>query len=299
MTLLIGSEARTLIIQILNTWQFNILAALLFSIGFNQSYKLVAAKAENDGALTIMLQLVAGFSILLLAPLSRLTFPKELKIYLLLLLAIMFYTINDRLQTTIRKHLEVSVVMILGQLFNVFALIIGIIAFKEPLVFTRILGAFLILLANIYLFYEKGKLRTNYYTYLAVLANLALAIAVSIDIGLSKFFNLPVYIALTLVIPPILIKFGENISLKAILKECCLAEKKWFLSTGVFWGLMILFFLRSFRLAPVSVLIPLWSSSVLLNVLVAFVFLRERGQPVKKVIAALLVMLGIYLTTLR
>ncbi len=283
-------------IQIFNSWQFNIFAALVLSLGFNQGYKLVAGKSSDDGALTIILQLIAGLSVLVLAPLFKFTFAREPKVYLLFLLAVCFYTINDRLQTTIRKHLEVSVVMILSQLFNVFVVVIGLLIFREPLVWLRLLGAGLILGANVYLFYQRGQFDFNRYFVFAIIANLALAIAVSTDIGLSRLFNLPLYIAVTLIFPPVLIKLSERIPLKDIWQEYQRANKKWLCFTAVSWGLMIFFFLRAFLFGPITLLVPLWSTSVLLNVLVAFLWFRERDELRKKIIAALMVMGGIYLT---
>lgn len=67
----------------------------------------------------------------------------------------------------------------------------GITVFKESFVLTKILGAGLILFANIFLFYEKGKLKLNKYAWLGVLSKLFFSIAVSVDIGISNQFNLP------------------------------------------------------------------------------------------------------------
>jgi len=283
---------------ITNTWQFNLFFTLIFVVLFYQFYKLAVKKVKKDGAATIILQFIGGLSALIWAPLFKFTFPSDFKTYLLLSLAIIFYAVSDRLQTTVRKHLEVSVFSIINQLSNVFIIIIGLTIFREPIIISKIIGAAFILLGNIYLFYKKGKLDLNKHVILAILANLTFAVAMSTDIGISSLFNLPLYIAITLIIPALLIKIIEKIPTSTIIKEYKNGEKKYFYATGISWGLAILFSLRSFQFGQVTTIVPLQSTSVLLNVVVAYLFIKERDNLFKKIIAALAVMSGIYFTVL-
>lgn len=285
-------------LSIINTWQFNLFFTLIFVVLFYQFYKLAVKKVKKDGAATIILQLIGGLSVLIWAPFFSFTFPKSLKTYALLSLAIVFYAINDRLQTTVRKNLEVSVFSIINQLSNVFIIIIGLTIFREPVIASKVIGATLIFLGNVYLFYKRGKLDLNKYVLLAILANLTFSIAMSTDIGISKLFNLPIYIAITLIIPAILIKLMERIPTATIIQEYKKGDKKYFYATGISWGLAILFSLRSFRFGQVTTIVPLQSTSVLLNVIVAYFLLKERDKLHKKLVAALAVMAGIYFTVL-
>jgi hypothetical protein len=101
-------------ISLFNTWQFNLAGYLVFVVLFFQFYKLAVKYATKDGAATILLQLIASASILFLAPLLPLQFPNDPKFYLLLVAASVFYALNNRLQTTARKHLQVSVFSIVN-----------------------------------------------------------------------------------------------------------------------------------------------------------------------------------------
>jgi len=286
-------------LAIINTWQFNLFFSLIFGILFYQFYKLTIRNVKKDGAITIILQLIAGLSVLIWMPFFNFKFPTNLKIYILLFLATIFYAINDRLQTAAMKYLEVSVLSIINQLSNIFIIIIGLTIFREPLLISKIIGVILILLGNVYLLYRKRKLDLNKYIILAILSNLAFSIAMSTDIGISKLFNLPIYISITLIIPALIIKIIEKIPTYTIIKEYENGEKKYFYATGISWGLAILFSLRSFRFGQITTIIPLQSTAILLNIIIAYLFLKERNNLLKKLLAALIVISGIYFTILN
>lgn len=286
--------------ELLNSWQFNLAMYYVFNVIFFQFYKLSVKTVEKDGAATIILQAIGGLSQLLLIPLFLWKAPTEAGILLLLGAASIFYAINDRLQTTVRKNLEVSVFSILSQLGTVFLIIYGFTIFRDPFSLTKILGACLIIIANTWLFYKpsKDKFTVNRYYVIGAVALLAFATAISIDIGISDEFNLPFYVFLTLTIPAIMVAAVERIKLKDVGKEWDAGNKKYFTITGVAWGLLTLFGLRAYQFGEVSTIVPLTAVAVILNVLTAFIFLKERDNAAKKVIAAIIVVAGVYLTVL-
>ena len=281
---------------VVSTWQFNVVGYLICVVAFSQFYKLAVGNAKSDGAATVLLQLIASITILILAPLFVLKFPSDIKYYLLLLGASIFYALNDRLQTTSRKNLQVSVISIVAQLSSVFLIIYGLTIFREPLVINKLIGAGLILVGNIILLYKKGKLDLNKYIIFAILAALAFSTALVIDIGISKQFNLPFYIMLTLAIPAVILLIAEKIRLKEIIYEYNSKAKKYYLLTGIFWALLIFFSLRAFQFGDVTTIVPIQATAVLLNVVVAYFVLNEKNDELKKIIAAILVILGVYIT---
>lgn len=284
--------------EFLNTWQFNLIAYLVTNVIFFQFYKIAVKEAKHDGAATILLQCIAGLSILLVAPFYGFTLPQDPIIYGLVLLACIFYAINDRLQTTARRHLQVSVFSILNQFLTVFLLIYGFTLFQEPVTMTKILGAVLILVGNMILLHKDGKITLNKYSITSIIASFALATAISIDIGISVNFNLPFYIMVTLIIPALIIAAIEKIKPAHVLKEFDLVSGKHYIAAGCAWSLSILFALRSFQLGEVSTIVPLQATAVLLNVIIASFLLKENSDQGKKIIAALLVIGGVYITTL-
>ncbi|HRV76104.1 MAG TPA: hypothetical protein P5247_01870 [Candidatus Saccharimonadales bacterium] len=288
--------------DLLNTWQFNLALYYFFVVVYFQFYKLAVKNAKKDGAATIILQTLAGVSILACVPFFTLNFPNSLSVYLLVGSACVFYAINDRLQTTVRKHLEVSTFSVLSQLGTVFLLIYGFTVFSEPIVASKIAGAALILGANIWLFYKpkvKREVVSDFkYFLLGAIALLAFATAVTIDINASKHFNLPIYIAITLLIPALMVSASEKIRMSTVKEEWSISPKRYYVIAAVAWSLTILFSLRSFQLGEVSTIAPLQTIAIILNVMTAFIFQGERKDLTKKLIAAILVMIGVYLTVL-
>ena len=286
-------------ISLFNTWQFNLIVCLISFVIFVQFYKLAVRNAKNDGAATVLLQLIAGISIIILIPLLPFKISSDPKVYLLLLIASVFYALNDRLQTTVRKHLQVSIVTIIFRLSTVFLILIGLLVFKESTTVLKLSGTGLILLANVLIFYKKGSFKLNKYVWLAILATLTTALAVSIDISNSKKFNLAFYIMFTFLLPAIMVFLANKINFSQLKKEFNVKEKKYYLITGIFWSLGVFFSLRSFQLGKITTIAPLQATVVLFNVIVAYFLLGEKKDELKKIAAAILVIVGVYLTVVN
>ena len=285
-----------IIFEWLNLWQVNVVLHLIFAVIFNQYYKLAIKDNIRDGASTVLLQIICALSFLFLAPFFPFKFSTDYKVYLLLLLALFFYTINDRTQTTARKGLPVSEYLIIKQLSKIFLIISGIFIFHEPAIPLKIFGAILILSGNFVLLYKKGKFVFNKYVWWAVLGTLTLAIGMTIDIGLISQFNMPVYLIVSMLIPAILIIIFEKISLSDISSEFNSGKRKEYVFTGIAWCGAIFFMYRAFILGEVVLVVPLTALSVLLNVLVAYFFLNEKENLIKNIFVSILIAIGVYFT---
>ena len=53
---------------IVNTWQFNVIMVLIFSVIYNQSYKFAVTGIKKDGISTVLFEFIGGLSMLLLIP---------------------------------------------------------------------------------------------------------------------------------------------------------------------------------------------------------------------------------------
>ena len=130
-------------------WILFVILYILLAIIFTQTYKITTKTSKNDGALTILLQVMAGFSALVLCPFFKFSFTTDWKVYLFLGIACIFYAASDRLNTTIRGGLEASTFSIIKQLSTVFMIIAGLLFFKEEFVLKKIIGATLIIFSNV------------------------------------------------------------------------------------------------------------------------------------------------------
>lgn len=279
----------------LNNLKIFIIIYLIVSVIFNQSYKIVTKRNINDGVLTILIQFISSLTCLLFLPLFKFRFPTDLKVYLFLFLAIIFYTLNDRLGTTARKGLEASTYIILKQLSTVFMIFAGLLFFKESFVINKFIGAILIVLSNIIVFYKKENFKFNKSFLFGILANICLTIALFLDVNYSSKFNLAFYVLLTFLIPMILIFLFERIKIKNIIIEYKNSNKSILFFTGISWSLMMITKLKSYQLGSISVVAPLLSLTVILNVIISCFLLKEKNNLIRKIIAGILIIIGIIL----
>ena len=276
-------------------WIVFVILYLILVVIYNQFYKISTKKLTKPGALTVLLQIIGALAVLLVSPLFEIKFPIDIKVYIFLGLALIFYSISDRLNTTVRAGIEASTFSMIKQLSTVFMIFAGLIFLKEPFVINKFIGAILIIASNILIFYKKGEGKPNKYIILGIIANICYTIALFLDVNISNNFNLPFYITISLGIPAILIAIIEKIKITDIKNEFINGNRKAICVTGITWSLSILVQLRAYQLGEVSVVAALCALSVILNVIFGYFFQNEKENLTKKIIAALLIILGIIL----
>lgn len=276
-------------------WVIYLILYLILGVIFDQAYKVTTKSLKNAGALTILLEFIGTVAVLFAIPFFEVKLPTDPKVYIFLILAIVFYAVNDRLNTTVRSGIEASTFSIIKQLSTVFMIFAGILFFKEEFIINKFIGAILIILSNILIFYKRENTKPNKYVLLGILANIFYTIALFLDVNISENFNLPIYVAISLGLPTILIALAERIKPKEIINEFKNGNKPAILVTSVTWSYMILVQLRAYQLGNVSIVAPLCALTVILNVIVGYIFLKEKDNLLRKIISALLIILGIIL----
>lgn len=279
----------------MNNWVLYVILYLILSTVFTQFYKISTKNLKNAGALTVVLEMIGVITALVICPLFEMKFPTDIKTWILLGLSIIFYAISDRINTTVRSGIEASTFNILLQLSTTFMILAGFIFFKEEFVLHQFIGAILIIVSNIFLFYKKGEFKINRYIGLSLIANISFTIALFLDVNISNYFNLPIYVALTLGIPSILIAIVERIRFSEIKSEFKNGDKKAIWITGICWSLMIVVQLRAYQIGNVSIVAAISALTVMTNVIVGYVFLKERDNLLRKIIAGILIVLSIVL----
>lgn len=276
-------------------WIVWIIIYLIIYVIFNQFYKISTKSLTKEGALTVLLEFIGAVTILLLFPFFEIKFPTDIRVYILLGLSIIFYTIVDRMNTTVRRGIEASTYSMISQLSTVFMIFAGILFFKEPFVLNKFIGAMLIVFSNIIIFYKRGEKKLDKYVLLGIIANLFFTAAIFLDVNISDNFNLPFYVTLTLGVPAILIFIFERIKFSDIKTEFKNGNKKAMIITSISWSLAIVAQLRAYQLGNVSIIAPLCALNVVLNVIVGYFLLKEKDDIPKKIISACLIILGIVL----
>ena len=272
-----------------------IIIYLILGVIFDQGYKIATKSLTNSGALTVLIEFTGAISVLCAIPFFEIKFPTDIKVYILLGLSIIFYTIVDRLNTVVRSGMETSTFSVIRQLSTVFMIFSGIIFLKEPFILSKFIGAILIVISNILVFYKRGEGKYDKYLILGIVANILYTVALFLDVNISENFTLPIYASLTLGIPSILIFIFERIKFKELKKEFENGNKKAIIITGIAWSFSIVAILKAYQLGSASIVAPLASLTVILNVIVGYFLSKEKDNIPKKIISAILVILGIIL----
>lgn len=281
--------------NLLSNWLLYVLLYLVLATTFTQFYKVATKTLKKAGALTVLLEMTAGLTALLLCPFFEFKFPTDIKIYIMLGISILFYTIKDRLDTQVLSGIEASTFNILQQLSTAFMIFAGLIFFKEPFVLTKFIGAMLIIFSNIFIFYKKGKFTFNRNIFLGILSNLAFTVALFLDVNISNNFNLALFVSITYIIPAIIVKVFERIKFSELKNELVNGNKKAIFITALTCALATITQLRAYQLGNVTIVAPLCALSVMLNVLVGYLFLKEKDNLLRKIISAILIIISIIL----
>lgn len=279
----------------LDIWWVQIIIYLLAVVSYTQFFKAATKKSKKDGALTVTLEVITSIIMLAFIPFFEIKWATDIKVYLFTALAVIFYCMKDRMTTTVRRHLDTSTVNILDQIVNVFMILWGILFFKEEVIFKKIIGAILIILSNVMIFYKKGNFKLDRYVLLSILSNLALSIALALNVDNSEKFNVAIYQVVTLMVPAILIIIFEKIEWNDIKNEVKEGNKTAILMTGISWAVMIISQLRAYQTGDITTVAPLSAVSVILNVIAGYFISKEKENIVKKIIAGVIIVFSIFL----
>ena len=279
-----------------NSWIFWVVLYLIFAVIFAQTFKKANRKMKNAGALTILLEFFTALFAILFIPLFKFKISHNLNTYLILIVVIIVYAFTDRLNTEARYGLETSTFSMLKQLSSVFLVLFSFIILKEKVVATKIIGASLIVLANVFLAFDKnGKIKFNRYFFICIVANILFAIGMLINVNISHEFNLGVYTIITVLLPSILIFIFGRHSIKELKDEFNLYDKKKFLIAAFCWCVMLVSSVRAYQLGNISVVAPLLTLTAILDSTYEFIFNKDKSVFIKKIIIGIVILIGVIL----
>ena len=178
-----------------------IIVYLISAVIFANCFKIANRGMKDATILTILLELSTAFFALLFIPFFKIKIATKASVYLILAIVVSIYAVVDRLNTEARYGLEPSVYSMLKQLSSAFIILLGILFLKGELVINKILGAIIIIFANMLLAFKKGKFAFNRYFYCSIIGSFLFAIAMIININLEKNFNIGIYTFITVFFP--------------------------------------------------------------------------------------------------
>lgn len=281
--------------KLLESWEIWVIVYLVSAIIFSQAFRVSKKQMKNVGRMTVLLELCTAFFAIFFIPFFKITFPLDLTIYATLFLVTIIYAATDRLNIEARYGLEPSTFSMLKQLSTVFMILFGLLFFKEEFVLIKILGAFLIVFANLFLAFEKGKFRFNKYFIISFLSNFLFALAMLINVNISDSFNLAFYTILTVSIPALFICLFGRYSLQSLQEEFSFYDKKYFFLSSFSWCIMLISSVRAYQLGNVTVVAPLFALTSILNAIVEYCRIPNKSRFLRKLVAGILIIIGVLL----
>ena len=147
----------------MNNYIYWVAIYLVFSLIYAQTFKKANRNMKDASALTVLLELFTAFFAIFFIPFFKFKLPDNPYVYLTIFIVTIIYAFTDRLNIEARYGLNPSTFSMLKQLSSVFLVIFGFIFLKEKLVIKKIIGGVIIILANILLGMNKGKISFNKY----------------------------------------------------------------------------------------------------------------------------------------
>lgn len=281
--------------NILTNWLFWTVLYLVSAVVFAQLFKNVNRNMKNPTALTILLELFTAIFSLLFVWLFDFKFPINLSSYLILLLVIIIYAITDRLNIEARYGLEPSTFSMMKQLSTVFIIIFGVILLKEEIVINKIVGASLIICANVLLAFNKGKFKINKYFIMSIFSNILFAIAMMININISNNFNIAIYTFITVFFPSLFLLLFTRTKLTTLKQEFSLYNKPKFLIVACSWCLMLISSVKAYEYGSVVIVASFLALTSILNSIVELIISHNKKEFFKKLVISILIIIGIIL----
>lgn len=199
------------------------------------------------------------------------------------------------------KYTEASVKVPLGKSRLLFLLVFSVIFLKESITLLKVVGTFLIFFGVIILTYKNkkvfGKL-SDRGVQLTLLTALLIALVSILDKVAIKYFSVGLYGFLVYLIPGSLIglfAFNKTKEIKKLIKERALVV----LISAILGFLFYYLRLKAYSLEEVSKVFPITQLSTLVVVFGGIFILREKTDIFKKILSAIIMILGAILISIR
>lgn len=256
-------------------------------------------KKENSSPIgyAIIFQFLLGFFSLMFAIiLGRLAFPPIFKMPILFILAAFLWTGSTLFSFYAIKIIGAGELIIITSSSSIISIILGLIVLGEKLSILNFVGIFLVLISVFIVTTSKLTFSSKRGIIFAFISAICSGIAVIIDATILKSYDAFSYTAIMSFLPCIILiifflkelnKIKSNLNLKFILKMTIFCF--------IYTISAICYYLAFQNGAPISILAPISRSAVVLTIILAAIFLKERADLARKFIASLIMLLGLVL----
>lgn len=273
---------------------FAFIPAILFTV-WNLLSRVISVDSKNPRVFSVVYSLVGAIIIFPLF-IFQLGSMKQIPLEIILLTGFgtILYGIFDRLQFFASRDIEASTLAILFRITPVATLIASTVFLSEKATLDKILGTLLIIVGNIIIISGPKNFKFNRGFAFALIASIALGLAYTVDKKASAFYPLFVYIFISYFVPPMYNLLIPPLSLNTIKEEVKRASWRiWAMGLVGAGGYCSLIY--AFSRADASKVIPISTTSSILTVMAGAIFLKEKSNVLRKIVAILIAFAGVVL----
>jgi drug/metabolite transporter (DMT)-like permease len=279
------------------TWQI-ILTISVFSISLSYLFqRRLAEKSKiNPITLAIGFQLIVGIIIGIFAFIHGFHIPDLSPILLNLFLMVFLNSVGNITRFSSLKYIELSEFMILFQISVVTTVVISILFLKDKFLPINILGLVFVLSGAILVSWKSQKFALSKGEIFALLSGVCLGAEMANDAFIVRGFDVPTYLFFALMIPGTItwmFYFRKTKDLKNLFQK---SQIKVFGAATIFYAISVVAVFLSYQIGRnMARISSIYASSIILTVILAIIFLKERKKLPIKIIAAILGTIGVIL----
>lgn len=278
------------------SWINYIFIAILLYSSFGIFQKIAATKSKNDRASSFIFNASAVISsliyLLVTQQIGNLNFSSTNNGWLILLTICFFYALFERGRFTVLKYLDASTSSIVSEISVFIAFTGSLILYHETLSLQKIIGT-LFIITSLYLLARSDSKKTKITLKGFLLSCLIFSfagIASALDKSGASHFNSNTYNLLIWFIPLLFIYFPK-ISTKDLAYELKHSGHTLFIS-GSMNAFAYLFYIKALTLTQATTVIPLIQTTTIITVILAAIFLKESNNLKRKILCAILSLIG-------
>ncbi len=196
------------------------------------------------------------------------------------------------------KKIDLSLSAILASVGSIFSLILGTILLHENMTLSKLGGIILIIAANCLLFYKSKSIKINKYALIIIGSTFFYALGAIFDKRLNSYGNAISYLTLSFMFAGIGLLIGYHRRFVSAFSKSFKSKTFWYgitinglLYSLGFWAL----FAAYNQGGEVSRMYPITTSTAIIIPIAGILFLGERKAVMRKVTAAAIVLLGLWL----
>ena len=278
------------------SWLFILLINVIAISVATLFQRLAMKKEESDPVLSsIVFQLLLGFIIIPFAIIQGFSWPNLAELWPYFLFSTILYAFGSIMFFKSIKLIEASEMIILSGAGAIVTMICAYIFLRERLVMPQYFGAVLVMASIFLVQYKKQKFVFGKGALLALVATSLFAFANVSDMMIIRTYDAISYAGLMSLLPGLMLCLIYFKKMPALIKSTKNTDKNLLAYTAIYSIGVITFYMALAKGAMLSQVSVICKTNIILTVIFAAIFIKERDNLWRKILAAIICMVGVIL----